>query len=231
MTMSSSYRKLILIFGFAIAISLFFGCSKNENPVDNNQIVGSGKLVSESRVVGTFTGIQVTNFAKVFITQDTVESLRLESDDNIIDRVVTSVTSNMLIVGLRDGSYSKVTVNVYASMKTIKRFESTGTAEFSTINSIQTDSLTCKITGAGSFTLTGKTNYESIEIIGSGDVHNFNLISSFCSVTISGAGNVEAYVTQQLDATIAGTGNITYAGNPPVVHQIISGVGTIQPKH
>jgi hypothetical protein len=229
--MYSSYSKLILLFGFVITISFFSGCSKDENPVNNNQIVGSGKLVSESRAVGTYTGIQVTNFAKVFITQDTVESLRIESDDNIIDRVVTSVNSNTLIVGLRDGSYSKVTVDVYVSMKTIKRFESTGTAEFSTVNSIQTDSIACRITGTGSITLTGKTNYESIEIIGTGNIHNFNLLSSFCHVTISGTGNVDVNVTQQLDATIAGTGNITYAGNPPVVHQTISGVGIVQSGH
>jgi hypothetical protein len=80
-------------------------------------------------------------------------------------------------------------------------------------------------------TISGTTNYESIEITGSGNVHNFGLISSFCTIIISGAGNVEANVTQQLNAVIAGTGNITYDGNPAVVHQTISGVGVIQPRH
>jgi hypothetical protein len=220
------------VFGFVTAIVLLLsGCSKNDNPVNSNQITGSGKLVSESRVVGTFNGIQVTNFAKVFITQDTVESLRIESDDNIIDRVLTSVNNNTLIVGLRDGSYNKVTVNVYASMKSINRLESTGAADFSSTNSIRADSLLYKVTGSGSLTISGTTNYESIEIIGSGAVHNFNLISSFCTISISGAGNVEANVTQQLNAVIAGTGNITYDGNPAVVHQTISGIGVIQPRH
>lgn len=217
--------------GLVTAIVLLSGCSKNDNPVDSSQITGSGKLVSESRVVGTFNGIQVTNFAKVFITQDTVESLRIESDDNIIDRVLTSVNNNTLVVGLRDGSYNKVTVNVYASMKSIKLLESTGAADFSSTNSIRADSLLYKVTGSGSLTISGTTNYESIEIIGSGDVHNFSLVSSFCTIMISGAGNVEANVTQQLNAVIAGTGKITYDGNPAVVHQTISGVGVIQPRH
>jgi hypothetical protein len=219
------------MFGFVITISLFYGCLKNENPVNNDQIVGSGRLVSESLNLGTYTGIQVTNFAKVFITQDTLESLRIESDDNIIGYVETSVNSGALVVGLRDGPYSNVTVNVYTSMKNIKRLESTGAADFSSTNSIQTDTLTCRITGAANVTLAGITNYENIEIIGSGNVHNLNLLSSFCRVTISGAGNVEVSAAQQFDATIAGSGNITYSGNPPVVHQIITGVGVIQPKH
>jgi len=214
--------------GLMMVIFLAWGCSKNENPVSSNQITGSGKLVSESRVIGTFAGIQVTNFAKVIIKQDTVESLRIESDDNIIDDVVTSLNGATLVVGLRDGSYNNVTVHVYVSMKDIKRLESTGAAEFSTVNSIQTDSLTCKITGAGSITLAGKTNYENIEIIGSGNVHNANLVSSFCSVTISGAGSVETQVTRQLDVVIVGSGIIIYTGNPAVVHQSISGTGVLR---
>jgi hypothetical protein len=209
-------------------IFLCLGCSKNENIVGNNQIIGSGKLVSESRVVGTFAGIQVTSFAKVVIKQDTVESLRIESDDNIINDVATSLNGTTLVVGLQVGSYNNVTVNVYVSMKNIKLLESTGAAEFSTVNSIQTDSLTCKITGAGSIALAGKTNYENVEIIGSGNVHNSNLASSFCSVTISSAGSVEAQVTMQLDAVIAGSGTIIYTGNPAVVQQSISGTGVIR---
>ena len=77
-------------------------------------------------------------------------------------------------------------------------------------------------------TLAGKTIYENIEIIGSGSVHNSNLVTSFCKVTISGAGSVEAQVTTQLDAVIAGSGTIIYTGNPAIVHQSISGIGVVR---
>jgi hypothetical protein len=229
--MQTSLKKLGLIFGLWMVVSFFWGCSKNENAVDNGQIVGSGRIVTESRSCGTFTGIQVTNFAKVFITQDTVESLRIESDDNIIGSVQTTLNGAILVVGLRDGSYGHVTVNVYASMKNIKFLESIGTADFSAVNSIQTDSLICKITGTGNVTLAGKTNYEKVQITGSGNIQNSNLLSSFCTITISGTGNVQVHVTQQLDATIAGTGNITYDGNPALIHQSITGVGVVRPGH
>jgi hypothetical protein len=229
--MHGSHAKLMMLFGTIVTVLVISGCIKNDNAIDSNQIVGSGRLVSESRSVGTFTGIQVTSSAKVFITQDTVESLRIESDENIIGLVMTTVNSNMLVVSLREGSYSNVTVNVYASMKFIKLLESIGAATFSSMNSIQTDSLTCRITGAGTYTFTGKANYENIEITGSGNIHNSNLISSFCSVDISGAGNVEVQVTQQLNATIAGTGTIIYTGNPAVIQKNISGTGIIRSGH
>jgi len=222
--------KSTKVFTLSLVLAMCAGCSKNDNIVDNDKITGSGKLVSQTRGVGTFTGIQVTNFAKVFVTQDSLESLRIEADDNIIDRVMTSVNGGVLIVGLKDGSYNNVTVNVYASMKSIKRLESTGAADFSTTLPIATDTILCKITGTGTVTLTGTATYEAAEIVGAGTIKNFGLAASRCSASISGTGNIEVNVSGQLDATIAGTGTITYDGNPSVVHPIVTGVGSIQQK-
>jgi len=224
-----SFVKFIFITGCLITAFLCFGCLNSENPIDNGQIIGSGKIVSESRTVGTFTGIQVKNFAKVFITQDTVESLRIESDDNVIGLVLTSVNGSTLIIGLSDGSYNHVTVNVYVSMKTVRLLESAGAAEFTSLNSMKLDSLFCRITGTAKITLAGSVNYENVEIFGSGDIHTLNLVSYFCTIKIYGAGNADVNATQQLDAEITGAGIITYAGNPPVVHRVITGTGAIRP--
>jgi hypothetical protein len=222
--------KQLSAIGFVMMALFQSGCTKTENVVGNEQITGSGKLVSQTRDVGTFSGIQVTNFAKVLITQDTVESLRIESDDNVIDLVSTSVSNGILIIGLRDGSYRNAKVNVYVSMRIIRLLESTGTAEFSTMNSIQTDSLVCRIRGTGIITMTGSTTTERVEIIGSGSVNNFGLTSSLCYASISGVGKVEVNVAQRLDATITGTGMISYAGNPAVVNQSVTGIGNVRPR-
>ena len=211
-------------------VAFMYGCTKDDTVVNNNQIVGSGRIVAQVRTVGTYSGIQVTNFAKVIITQDTVEQLRIESDDNIIDHILTSVNGGILMVGLDNGSYNNVTVNVYASMKTIKRLESVGTAEFSTTNPIQTDSILCRITGAGTITLVGTATFEQVEIIGAGSIHNFDLVATRCTTTISGSGTIEVNVTSRLDAIIAGTGSIVYAGNPQTVQQSVSGVGSVRPR-
>jgi hypothetical protein len=228
--MNTSFGKLIIVFALTTATTLLPGCTKNETVVGNNQIVGSGKLVSQERSAASFNGIQITNFANVIVTQDTVEHLRIESDDNVINLIMTSVNGSNLVVGLENGSYNNVTVNVYVSMKTVRRLESVGTADFSTTNPIQTDSLVCRITGAGNITLTGTTVYEQVEIVGAGNVHNFDLISSRCATTISGSGNIEVNATARLNAIIAGAGSIVYAGNPQTVQQSVTGVGSIRPR-
>jgi hypothetical protein len=113
-------------------------------------------------------------------------------------------------------------------MKSINRLECIGAAEFLTDGQIQTDSILCRITGTGKITLKGSATSERVEIVGAGDVHNFDLVSSRCSALISGAGNIEVNVTQELDAVIAGTGNIIYSGNPPSVRQTVTGVGSVK---
>ena len=218
------------IAGLITLVSLWTGCSKDETTAGTDHIVGSGRLVSDTRMVPAFDGIQVTNFGKVYITQDTVESLRIESDDNIIGRVRTTVNNGVLVVGLENGSYSNVTVNVYASMRRIRSLESVGAADFLSSTPVHPDTIVCRITGAGSIALSGTADEESVEIVGAGNVRNFGLESSHCFVSISGTGNVEVTATRQLDALIAGTGSIVYGGNPAVVHQIITGIGSIQPR-
>jgi hypothetical protein len=221
-----------LIFALAplalLPILFIAGCTNH--PADPDQIVGSGKLISEPRSLPTFTGIQVTGIAKVVIKQDTVQSLRIEADDNIMDRITTAVNNGLLVIGLQQGSYNNITINVYASMKTIERLECVGTADFMTSGSIQTAGILCRVSGSGTITLSGTATNQTIEVTGTGDVHNFGLISTHCAATIAGLGNLEVNVIQQLDAIVSGSGSIIYAGNPSVVNKTIVGVGSVRPK-
>ncbi len=225
--MSNTYLKSPAILGFVMAV-LFASCSKNETITGSNQITGSGRLVSVPRAVGTFSGIRVTSFAKVFIEQDSADALVIEADDNIIDRVLTSVDNGVLVVGLQNGSYNNITLNVHASMRSIRLLESVGSADFQTTSAIQTDTIVCRITGAGTVALTGSATREIVEIVGAGNIRNFGFSCSHCFASISGTGNVDVNVTQQLDAFISGMGTITYDGNPPVINQTITGLGTVR---
>jgi len=224
-------RQFLQHFGVIAALLLGVLASGCHDQLTNpEQIVGSGILVLQPRSVAAFSGIQVKGIGKVVIKQDTVQSLRIEADDNIVDLVTTTVANGLLVVGLQPGSYSNVTINVYASMKNIDRLESMGTAEFLTTGPIHTDAITCRITGVGKITLAGTAGDQTIEVTGTGDVHNFDFVSTRCSALISGVGTLEVHATQQLDAVVSGAGSIVFAGNPPVVHQTVSGIGSIKPR-
>jgi hypothetical protein len=219
-----------LVPGIVIAMGLLpAGCTHSPTS-PHDTIVGSGKMISEQRDVGAFEGIQVTGYADVVITQGSLEALRVEADDNILPRVQTSVQNGTLVVALEEGSYSKITVNVYVSMKTIERLECTGAADFTVTGPVSLNDFVCRITGTGHVTLTGSAVTQTVLISGSGTVHNFGLVTSRTTVQISGAGTVEVHALEELSAVISGAGNIVYAGDPPVVHQTVSGVGSIGRK-
>lgn len=226
--MRTALKNLIVLSASSILAVWCCGCHDHERLVNSDSIVGSGNIVAETRTPGTFSGIRVTGMAKVFISQDTVESLRIEADDNIIDLVTTSVDQDVLLIGLREGSYSDITVNVYATMRSVALIEFTGSGSCVTTSPIQSDDITCRITGTGTIALSGTAIRQTIVIAGAGNVQNFGLVSAQCSASILGTGNIEVNVTQQLDAIIAGVGTITYEGNPSVVHQTTTGVGSIQ---
>jgi hypothetical protein len=46
---------------------------------------------------------------------------------------------------------------------------------------------------------------------------------------ISGQGDCRVTVTDELDATISGIGDVYYAGNPPLVRSTITGRGRLIP--
>lgn len=218
------------LFAAVMVLALAAGCSTEDSIVNPDQVVGSGRLVSQDRTVGSFTGIRVTGIANVVIREDPVQALRIEADDNILDRITTTVQRGLLTIGLQSGSYSDITVNVYASMETIRRLEVTGSANFSTATPMHTDSLICRITGAGNMTIQGSASAGVFDITGVGTIQAFALTLERGWSTISGTGAIETTVSRQLTASITGVGSITYAGNPSTVNQTITGVGSVKPR-
>jgi hypothetical protein len=229
-TMKAPARHLRSFLLLLLALSFLCGCHDN-TVTSPNQIIGSGRIISREQQFQPFTGIQLTGIGSVYITQDTTQTFRLEADDNIIDRVTTTVSNQVLIIGLQPGSYSSVTINVFVSMKSVELLELSGSGTFATTEPVQASTLTCRIQGAGSMTLRGSAADQIIEIQGVGDIHSFDLAASRCSVLISGTGSAEVTATQRLEASISGVGSVIYAGNPQELIQRISGVGTIQRRH
>jgi len=212
-----------------VAIWLFGGC--DEKFLNNTeQIVGSGTLTTRTVSTPEFSGIVLTGIGEVYVTQDSVQSVRIEADDNIIDRLQLDVHSGKLNVGIQQGSYSHVTIKIYISMKSVESLELTGAGNFATVGPIDAATLSCTISGAGNMTLTGRAVQEIVALQGAGSIHGFDLESARCSVMLSGTGSAEVNVTQHLDATVSGVGSVIYAGNPPEVIGHVSGVGSIHRK-
>jgi hypothetical protein len=84
------------------------------------------------------------------------------------------------------------------------------------------------ISGSGKIVATGSANEIKARISGSGKVLAANLEVSKCDVHISGSGDVEINVKDALDATISGSGSVSYKGNPSQMNSHASGSGHVR---
>jgi len=175
----------------------------------------------------TISGIQLAGIGVVQVRQDTVQSVRLVADDNIIDRVRLGTGNGVLTIGIEPGSYGHVTVQIFATLTSVNSLVISGAGTIATAEPIRATALSTLISGAGNVTLNGSASDHNVVISGAGAVHAFDLVASRCTALISGQGSAEVHATQSLDATISGVGNVIYDGNPAAVSQHVSGVGSV----
>jgi len=84
------------------------------------------------------------------------------------------------------------------------------------------------VSGSGKIIASGTAREIKTTISGSGEVQAANLEVEKCEVRISGSGDVEINVKSELDATISGSGSVSYKGNPSQVNSHSSGSGKVR---
>ncbi len=84
------------------------------------------------------------------------------------------------------------------------------------------------VSGSGKIMASGSTETVKTSISGSGRVLASDLQADRCDIRISGSGSVEINVKTELDATISGSGSVSYKGNPSKVNSHSSGSGKVR---
>jgi len=84
------------------------------------------------------------------------------------------------------------------------------------------------ISGSGKIEARGTASSVKASISGSGKVLAADLETNRCEIRISGSGDVEINVKNEIDATISGSGTVSYRGNPNKVNSHSSGSGSLK---
>ena len=191
------------------------------------QIVGSGKISSISRKLGTFKGVSSEGSIDVELTVGPARDAEIKGDDNLIGLVKTEIRGDTLHVFL-DKNYSTrhgITVERFAPDVDAAAVAGSGSV---TIHHVNGAALKLSIGGSGSMKVDGKTSHLAASVSGSGDLRLFDLHATDADVSIMGSGDADVDVSGKLDASIAGSGSITYHGKPQVTKSI-AGSGDVAP--
>ncbi len=217
--MKREYCVLAVIFAFGAA-----GCGA----IDAR--VGSGNVISESRPVQDFTGIELNGGGRLLIEQSDVESLTITADDNLLPDLTAEVRDAKLVLGTKDFVNIRPTGLVTYKLL-VKKLNSIGVSGGAQIDvkGLRTDSFTVGVSGAGDITITGETEEQTISISGAGKYRAEDFRSKNASVNISGIGSALLAVSDRLDVHVSGAGEVEYIGDPQVIKEV-SGAGTVRKR-
>ncbi|MCE1198202.1 MAG: DUF2807 domain-containing protein [Marinilabiliales bacterium] len=201
-----------------------------------------------------FTEISLKNDAKLILKQDSVQSVMVKANEETIKKMSVELSGKKLIIRYPNNSWfdTKWTpgeVTVYVSMPQIDALSQSGSGTIlaegnltsrilelydSGSGSIQllhlkADKISATVAGSGMIQLDGQATNEEFKMMvsGSGSVKAPSFKSKHVSVIITGSGNCIVHAEESLHCKIAGSGGVTYYGNPSI-EQTLIGSGKVK---
>lgn len=212
---------------------------------------GSGHVVSEQRAVSNFTALDFNGLGELTLVHGDNESLTIETDDNLLPYITTTVNQGRLTISLgKDRSVPLLrpsrSIRYTLTVRALSVLDMSGagtiassklTADQLTVResgagAIRIDQLTAndiavEMSGAGKVSLSGVVAHQIVEMSGLGSYEAGSLKSQTAKVTLSGTGTATVWVQEMLDSDLSGMGTINYYGSPRT-DASASGIGTLQ---
>jgi hypothetical protein len=92
---------------------------------------------------------------------------------------------------------------------------------------VKGNNIKTEISGSGSISLKGYASANDIYISGSGSLKAFTCDVENAKIKMSGSGSAEMTVTNNLEATVLGSGTIKHKGNTKTVSKKVYGSGSV----
>lgn len=207
---------------------------------------GSGKVVTKSIAVETFTKLEVSSNVKVFLNQSPTQKVSIKAPQNIIDLLKTEVSGNEWDIEFDRCVKTETPIEIYVEVAELSEININGSGDITSSTTFSNDQLELSIDGSGSMQLllavkelksdisgsgdiklSGNTKLHEIEINGSGDVEAYELRSDETEVEINGSGDVKVNVSYALDVDINGSGDVYYKGEVKDMKSNINGSGKL----
>ena len=176
-------------------------------------VIGNKKIVFQERTVSAYSQIKILGNADIVLTDGNIGQIKVETSENVLSYVTTEVKGDILVIKLKHYG-----VNYVPKLKVY----------------VPIDEKFNKITIVGKAEVISKEDFSlqlpSLEVVlkGNGNFKGKALSARKAILSIAGAGNIEASVTEEVQAKIMGYGHITIFGNPSKKDTDIKGSGKIQ---
>jgi hypothetical protein len=251
MNWKSSYFKafvwlLILLSGVMI------GSCKKEHCLDCMK--GSGEKVWETRSLGSFSGIKLSDRINLFVIQDSTDRVIVEGGENLVPYIVTEISDGELTI--RDDNRCnwvrsfKKEINVYLHCRSLREISYSGAGDIESLSPLSVDTLelnfwdgsgcikmnvNCQMlkvhchTGCGDAEISGTAANAYYYTRSNGAIRCKDLKAEHVIMDVKGTNDSYVWASQSISAYIGYTGNVYYAGHPAEVSSVITERGRLIP--
>lgn len=216
--------------------------------------MNSPAWIQDVRPVNSFSKLEFSTIGKIELIQSDHESLVIEANPEICQRVKTEVFNDTLSISMPGDFFNWLEVPLNnpdhiifrLQMKNIAALNLSGAGKLTCdrlsgealslalsgpgavkVMNAELQSLQVELSGVGSIHVSGKTETQTLSLSGAGGFNGENLESQKTQIRLSGVGNARVWSTQSLDVHISGAGGVEYFGRPQIA-QKISGIGMLK---
>ncbi|MGB7209774.1 MAG: head GIN domain-containing protein [Pyrinomonadaceae bacterium] len=227
----------IIIFAVAILLGVFvssffsFGrlTEKAFTFSFGSGVKGSGNIASETRDVGSFSGVDVSGVFQVEITAQKDFAIEIEADDNLLSLIKTEVRGGVLRIETEKRMSTSNPLKIRISAPDIENIEASGASRVSLTN-VKNDELRVDTSGASKINISGETVNLLIEVSGASSIDAENLKAENANVDACGASHVSVFATGELKSDASGASKIVYSGSPKNIEKKSSGASSVREK-
>jgi hypothetical protein len=196
-------------------------------------IRGNGKVVKSERKVEHFHAISVSSGIDLNLSQDSLEKVLVDADENLQDVIKTEVSNGKLKIYPREHISHASSMKVYVTMKNINSLQASSGSDVKTVSRVNLTSFKISASSGAdikieiscgdlqtdgssgcNIALSGKTAKLSVESSSGSNINAGKLNSETCSVDASSGSRVRISVSKKIDAHASSGSDITIDGNP-----------------
>jgi hypothetical protein len=201
-------------------------------------IPGSGNIITETRPVGRFERVSLSDLGTVMISHSDNERLLVVTDDNLMRHVETGVRGGTLVLRLDSRARGGLVqpskgITYHLSVRDIAGLEvadsghiqapalDVGYLEITAhdfgdvvVESLIAQTVQAYVEDSGDVDLTGWVERQEVVVEDSGRYLARQLESREAAVTVSDSAEATLWTTEELDVTAADQGRVQYYGDP-----------------
>ena len=204
------------------------GGSQHSITGPSENVIGSGRVVTESRSVQGFNAVSLSGVGRLTIEHTGVESLSITAEDNILPLLTSEVRGGVLFLGPRGGTSISQSrdIEYRLTVRELDEMALSGVTE-AFAPELDTDLLRIAISGVSSITAGGRADRQGIAISGASRYDAERLVSRSARLNVSGVSTAVVRVSDLLEGEVSGASVVEYFGSP-VLRVNVSGGATVR---